>query len=241
MTIELLYPEIADLYGEHGSFMLLRQIFHDEKIVETQQEERPYFADHPVDLLYLGPTSERHQVVIIEKLRPYKERLRELIAGGCHMLFVGNAVEILGEFIETDKGMKIPCLNLYSFHAVQNFKERLNSEYMGEAQGKWQNEHKLLGFKTQFTVCHGADAGLGFAKNLRGMGMDREAAFEGLMDHNLIATYLLGPFLIMNPYFVRSWLDSMGENERTIPFFEDMVLAYERRLRDFLNPKTYLA
>lgn len=241
MVIELLYPEIADLYGEHGTFMLLRQLFHDAQIISTQQEAEPYFAKNTVHLLYLGPSSERHQRVILSKLLPYKERLRELITEGTPIFFFGNAVEILGQYIETDKGERIPCLGLYGFHAKQNFKERLNSEYMGLGQGKWQNPHPLIGFKTQFTACHGADPALALAKNQRGMGMDRAAAFEGLCDQNLIATYLLGPFLVMNPYFLRQWLDEIGEKDRVIPFYEDMVAAYERRCREFLNPKTYLA
>lgn len=241
MIIELLYPEIADLYGEHGTFMLLRQMFHDATIIETQQEERPHFADHTVDVLYLGPSSERHQAVIIEKLLPYKERLQACIAAGSHILFVGNAVEVLGQYVETDKGVKIPCLGLYPFHAVQNFKERLNSEYLGEAQGQWSSKNPVIGFKTQFTACHGAEREMAFCHNQRGIGMDRQVDFEGLIDNNLIAIYLVGPFLVMNPYFVRAWLDNMGENDRAIPFFDSMVEAYTRRLKDFQNPKTYLA
>ncbi len=241
MKIEILYPDMADLYGEQGSFMILKQTFPDCEIVETRFQSRPLFADEKVDILYLGPSSEKRQAMIIEQLMPYKEALRTRIEEGCYALFIGNALEVLGQYVEDDKGKRQAALGLYDFHAKQEFRTRLNTEYMGEAQQQWAHEKPILGFKTQFSVCHGADENKALAKNLRGIGMDREASFEGFCDHNLVATYLVGPFLAMNPYFLRTWLDHMGEKDREIPFYDVMIEAYTRRLADFSNPKTYLS
>lgn len=241
MRIEYLYTEIANLYGDNGNPMLIGRIFPEAEVVRTALEDRPAFVDKAVDLLYLGPSSERAQRLILEKLRPYAQALRELIRSGAHLLFTGNALELLGQSIEDEAGERVPGLGFYPYRAKQSFRRRMNCEYMGEALGAWAGEEPLLGFKTQFSLCHGAEEERALARNLRGFGMDEAAAFEGVTEGNFIGTYLVGPFLAMNPGFLRRWLKRMGEGERPIPFYADMQAAYARRLREFENPRTYLS
>ena len=51
--------------------------------------------------------------------------------------------------------------------------------------------------------------------------------------HNVFGTYLLGPLLIMNPPFTRYLLRLLGAEPETLPFEEEIMEAYRRRLRDY--------
>jgi hypothetical protein len=50
-------------------------------IIQTPRCETPLFVseDEKIDLLYIGPTTEREQATLIEAIRPYKHPLRERI------------------------------------------------------------------------------------------------------------------------------------------------------------------
>ena len=100
-----------------------------------------------MDLVYLGPMTERGQERVIEKLMPYKERIRALIQEGRVFLFTGNAVEVLGTSIEKEDGGKIHCLGLYPLTAKRDMMHRHNSTFLGKFQGQ-----EVMGFKSQFTM-----------------------------------------------------------------------------------------
>jgi len=53
-----------------------------------------------VDLIYMGPMSESAQERVVRKLTPYKEALQQQIDSGTVMLFTGNALEVLGDYME---------------------------------------------------------------------------------------------------------------------------------------------
>ena len=46
---------------------------------ETTLNETPHFIEEDIDLIYLGSSTEKNQEIIISKLLPYKDRLKELI------------------------------------------------------------------------------------------------------------------------------------------------------------------
>ena len=91
MTIEYLYPEICNLYGDSFNIRYLRKILKDASFVETNLKSEPCFATNDVDMIYLGATTEEGQEMIIERLLPYKNRLEELIDCGKVILCTGNA------------------------------------------------------------------------------------------------------------------------------------------------------
>ena len=87
MRIEILFPETANLFGDLGNVRYLRSCLPQGEFVETALNEEPRFLTEPMDLVYLGPMTERTQEKVIEKLMPHKERIRELIEQGRVFLF----------------------------------------------------------------------------------------------------------------------------------------------------------
>ena len=53
------------------------------------------------------------QEKVIQKLLPYKTRIVEMIENNVVFLFTGNAMEILGNYIENENGTKIEALGVF--------------------------------------------------------------------------------------------------------------------------------
>ncbi|MBR6549559.1 MAG: hypothetical protein IKT68_08475 [Clostridia bacterium] len=230
MTIEILYPELGNLFGDSGNPRFLKACLPEATFVETHLTDTPAFVDQRVDLIYMGPMSESAQIKVIEALTPYKQRLTDWIEQDLPMLFIGNACEVLCEGIETPNGT-VKGLGILPYTAKQEMIKRYNGLTMGEFDGM-----TLLGFRSQFTFGYSDNKQNGFLRVTRGFGLNPTAEYEGFRLHNLIATYLLGPILVINPAFTHWLLGVMG-CDRPLPFEEELQKAYEIRLKEFNDPK----
>ncbi len=230
MKIEILFPESCNLFGDMSNMRYLKKCLPEAEFLETSFDMEPVFLTEPVDLVYLGPMTERTQERVLAKLFPHKEKLRELIESGAVFFFTGNAMELLGSYIETDDGRRIDCLNLFPFHARRDMMHRHNSTFLGSFQGK-----ELMGFKSQFTFAYPEGELTGLFPVKKGVGLNPKCGFEGIRSHNFFGTYLLGPLLLLNPDFTRYLLSCMGAETAALAFPEEMEAAYEARLKDFLE------
>ena len=102
MKIEVLFPEFGNLFGDSSNISYLRKCMPEAEIIETDINSKPAFVSQDVNLIYLGPSSERAQEIIIKKLKPYKEKIEELIENNTVFLFTGNSIEVLGKYIENE-------------------------------------------------------------------------------------------------------------------------------------------
>ncbi len=230
MTIEILYPELGNLFGDTGNVRFLKQCLPEATFVETHLSDQPAFATQDVDLIYMGPMSEQAQLLVIDALKPHLERFQQLVEQDLPMLLIGNACEVFANAIETPEGT-VNGLGLLPFTAKQEMIQRFN----GLTMGKFENM-TLLGFRSQFTFGFGDNQDKGFIKVIRGVGLNPDAQYEGFKVHNLIATYLLGPILIINPCFTH-WLFQVMGCDRPLPFEDELNKAYQIRLKEFQNPK----
>ncbi|MDD3222596.1 MAG: hypothetical protein EOM34_00205 [Clostridia bacterium] len=232
MRIEILFPEYCNLFGDLGNIMYLKACMPDAEFIETSINSEPVFATEEVNLIYMGPMSERAQEKVIAKLMPYKERIEELIQAKQVFLFTGNAMEVLfREIIDGER--TIPGLNIFDFSAVRDYAHRYNGNFYGEF-----NERKLVGCKTQFTMAYGANEHSFFAKGIRGIGINKNTFYEGVRRKNFYGTYLVGPLLVMNPYFTQYLMYHMGIEEPKLAYAEAIKTAYRQRLTELENKKT---
>lgn len=228
MIVEILYPEYANLYGDPGNVRYLQRCLPDAEFVNTPMHGEPAFATQEVSLVYMGPMSESAQEKVIARLRPYAARLRELVEQGVVFLFTGNAMEVLGEAIENEDGTRIEGLGLLPIVAKRDMMHRYADAYKGRFE-----DMAIVGFKAQFTMAYPTKGDEGFIRTEHGVGLNRQMTGEGVRIHNLFGTYLLGPLLILNPPFTRYLLGLMGVALATLPFEEEAMEAYRRRLMDF--------
>lgn len=228
MTIEVLYPELGGLYGDMANVRYLQACVPEAEVLYTDNQTRPRFVDQQVDLLYLSSMPEPYQVMAIERLRPYVRQLMERIEGGMAVLATGNALELFGEYI-LDQGQRIPCLNCFPFHAERNMDQRHNSMFLGRFE-----DIPVVGYKSQFSFCYGSFPAP-FLTVTGGFGNNPKDITEGFRFHNLFATYLLGPFLVLNPLFTKYLLGLLGHHG-PLAFEPEVLAAYEFRLRHLEEP-----
>ena len=228
MKIEILFPEFCNLFGDTYNMIYLEKTLPDAEFIRTPIGGAVRFTEEPVDLVYMGPMTERMQERVIEKLRPLKAKIQAAIDRGTVFLFTGNALEVFGDYIENEDGSRIECLGLYRLFAKRDMMHRHNSDFEGTFEGE-----TVMGFKTQFTMAYTPDESLGLFKKVKGVGLNRKAAWEGIRLHNFFGTYLVGPILVMNPPFTKYLLRLLGAGDVPLAFEKENMEAYAQRKKDF--------
>ena len=228
LKIEILFPEFCNLYGDISNMKYLKKCLPNANFIETAFDEEPSFVKEKVNFIYLGPMTENMQEKVITKLKPYKERIEELIEENVIFLITGNAIEIFGKYIENEDGSKIEALGIFDIYAKRDMLHRHNSIFIG----KWESID-IVGFKSQFTFAYGNNEENYFAKVEKGIGLNKESKLEGIMKNNFIGTYLIGPILILNPLFTEKLLEKIGVNKENLAYAEDVKAAYNQRLDEF--------
>ncbi|MDO4810304.1 MAG: hypothetical protein Q3985_00015 [Eubacteriales bacterium] len=227
MTIEILYPELCNLYGDRGNMQYLRHCVEAE-FIETGLTDTPYFATHKVDMVYLGSMTEKSQQRIIDRLRPYTARLQEMVEQDVVFLLTGNAMEVFGRCIETESGDQIEALGLFDVSAKRIIPQRANSLFVGTFQ-----EQQIVGYVSRFGHLSGVTEKNRLFKVEKGLGSSPDCPWEGFHTHHVFATYLLGPLLVLNPDFTRYLLGLLGVKEAQIAFPDAVERAYRLRLEEY--------
>ena len=230
MKIEILYPEVNNLYGDLANIEYLAKCT-DCEIINTAVFTEPAFIKEDVDLLYMASCTEKGQTLACKSLLPYKEELVKRIKDGKVTLFTGNALEILGKYIENDDKTKEEMLGIYDYYAVRRMLKRHNSLYLGKFQDK-----EIVGFKSIFAFTYGYNGEYLFDTE-RGIGNNDKTMNEGVKDHNFMATYITGPLLILNPDFTKYLLKLLGVNNPSLAYEEEAYEAYNERVKQFKDPK----
>lgn len=221
MVIEILYPDICNLYGDRGNILFLKENLSNSTTIETKVNEVPYFVNHNVDMLYMGSASEAKQSMIIDRLKPYKDRIIELINQDKMFLLTGNSLEIFAKNIYENGIVINTGLAILDVEVERNYQKRVNSIFKGKYQ-----DLTILGFQSQFDS---------YKSNMEplfemeyGINSFSKKHFEGVKYKNLIATTLLGPLLILNPEFSLKIL-----NMTELKYQSQLFSAYNKRLEDF--------
>ena len=228
MKIEILFPQNCNLFGDLSNMHYLRKCLPDAQFVETDLNEEPLFVREKVDMIYLGPMTERSQELVLERLRPHKERLWELINQNTLFLFTGNALELMGEYIIKDDGSRINCLGIFPLYAKRDMMHRHNSIFLGTFEGQ-----PVMGFKSQFTMAYPKSKSLELFPVEKGVGLNKNCSFEGVRYGKFFGTYLLGPILLLNPPFTKYLLKCLGVENAHLALEQEVQAAYEKRLADF--------
>ena len=236
INIEVLFPEVGNLYGDLGNIDYLRRVSDEINIIEDDLVSEPYFLNNTPDLIYMGTMTESSQVLVTEKLRPYTDRIKELIEKGVYFLFTGNAFEVFMERIEDKDSGVTECLGILPAYAKRDMMNRFNSLYLGTYEAE-DVDITIVGYKSQFT--HGyltRDDVRPVFETRRGPGLDPELKGEGIRINNFMGTYIIGPVLVLNPLFTRKLLCELGLKDFRLPFEEDAMKAYEARVEEYSDP-----
>lgn len=227
MKIEVLFPELANLFGDVWNHRYLARCLPEAELIETALGDTPRFAEEKVDLIIMGAMTESAQERVIKKLMPYRDRLRSLIDGGTVFLMTANAGEVFCEYIENEDGSRVAGLGLVPLHAKRDMLHRFNAIELCEFEGM-----ELVGFKAEFSQLYGDNGAIAFAGVKYGCGINKGSKLEGVRINNYFSTSMVGPFVMMNPPFVKYLLRLLGVDSPVLPFEDTAMAAYEARLAD---------
>lgn len=226
MKIEVLFPEMANLFGDCWNYRYLRECLPEAEFIYTALGDEPAFLSGEVSLVYMGAMTERGQELAVNKLMPHKERIAELVDAGTVFLMTSNAGEVFCDYIENEDGTRIEGLGIFHLHAKRDMMHRHNSTVLGSFEGM-----ELVGFKAEFSQLYGENESP-FAAMSFGTGMNAVSKLEGVRINNFFSTSIVGPFLLMNPLFVKYLMKLLGVNEPKLAYEDVIMAAYEKRLAD---------
>jgi len=231
MRCEVLFPEVCHLCGDGMNIRYLCQSCEAAEVIETPLNARPAFLSGGVDLVYLGSATEDGLRRIVASLLPYRQEIEQRIDEGQWMLLTGNALDVLGEYVDCDDGWRLDGLGILPTHAEYHMMDRHNSFFLGTFEdGDFSTE--IVGFKSLFGHTYGAGQEEPLFTLTRGVGRYPGCGVEGFRRNHLMATYLTGPLLILNPPFTGWLLRQLGCDGA--PAFEEAAMEnYRRRLEEF--------
>lgn len=233
LKIEVLFPEICNLFGNMYNIKYLEKSVQDIEIIYTSLTDTPKFVDEKVDMIYMAPMTENSQELVIEKLKPYTDKIKNLVEQNQLFLVIGNALEIFGKYIENEDGSRIEGLGITDLYAKRDMMHRYNSLFLGKIE-----DIKIVGFKSQFAMSYGDNSSNYLFDALKGPGINEASKFEGIRINNFMGTYVLGPILVLNPYFTKYLLKLIGIKDINLAYEEEAVSCYKIRLKEFENPET---
>ena len=152
----------------------------------------------------------------------------DLISKGVVFLMTGNTFEIMGNYIKKPDGEKIEALGIVDFYSERTIPKRNNSLFLGEFNGM-----EIVGYTSRFSHSYGIKEQDGFINVTKGYGSFENSKNEGIRRNNLYGTYLLGPFLIQNPLFTEYLMKQLGVEMPELAFKDDIMKAYDVRLKEF--------
>ncbi len=232
MKIEVLFPEICNLFGDLYNANYLAQSCGAE-ILRTPLKSKPHFVSEKPDLIYMGSMSERSQELAVTALNAHKDRLIELIASGANILVTGNAMELFAKRIDSDDGSSFEALGIFDFIAKREMMNRYNALYVGTF-----GDMDVVGFKSQFSHAYGLKDIPPLFETVRGDGRNRSEKPEGIHVNNFMATYVLGPLILLTPPFAKYLLSLIGAEEPALAFEDAALEAYHHRVKEFKDPST---
>jgi hypothetical protein len=229
MKIEILYPEVANLFGDSQNIQYLKLCLPEAEFIETDLNARPAFADQDVDMVYMGPMTEKTQEKVIDRLRPFTDRLREMIDRDVLFLLTGNAGEVfLQQIHNVTYGTTVPGLNLFDLTVETDMFHRYNGKTLGTFE-----DIEVVGFRSQFSMIYGENASRYFLACERGIGLNPQSSYEGLHVHHFFATAVLGPILPLNPLFTKKLLQLLDADPSSLALEQEAMQAYEARRTEF--------
>ncbi len=187
MKIEVLFPDLCNLYGDNGNVQYLAASLPEAEVVLPATWRRPGLPKSRWISFTWVPCRRQARSWPFSASCPHRQALRQYVESGKVLLATGNALELFGAYIQ-DGTRKIPTLGLFPCHAVRDMEQRHNSMFLGTF-----GDMKIVGARSQFSYSCG-EVAHPFLQVTGGYGIDLKSKMEGIHYKNFFATYLLGPF-----------------------------------------------
>jgi len=196
-----LYPEQMNIYADRGNVIFLRQRCAWRGIGFSYEAAGvgEGFDPDAHDLIYIGGGQDRDQLAVAEDMRRSKRgAISAALADGASLLAVCGGYQLLGSHYQLGE-RRIEGLGLANLETIREEGERLIGNVSIEVD-LGSGPRVLAGFEN-----HGGRTYLGtgaepLGRVLHGHGNNGKDGGEGVLNGNLIGTYLHGPLLPKNAW-----------------------------------------
>jgi CobQ-like glutamine amidotransferase family enzyme len=202
-----LYPDLMNIYADRGNLLVLERRCRWRGIPFTVSASGLGDRLDPdgADLYYLGGGQDRDQKLCALDLAEIKrDALHAAAARGAVILAVCGGYQLLGHSYQLGDDT-LPGIGLVDLITIRSDEPRLIGNVAIEVELEPGALRVLAGFEN-----HGGRTSLGLNEKplgrvLKGYGNNGSDGYEGVIQRNVIGTYLHGPLLPKNVWFA-DWL-----------------------------------
>ena len=232
IKIAHLYYDIMNLYGENGNVKYLAHKLEEQNfkvdIHFLTIDDRIDFNKY--DIFYIGTGNEESITYVLEDLQKYKQDIKQAINNNKYFILTGNALELFAKKIIKNK-KRLKSINVLDYIVTYEDFRIVGEQYYESPL----IEQKIIGFQNRSSTIFYEKESL--FKVIKGTGYNPKAKTEGITKKNVFATYLLGPFLVRNPYFTDYLVQKIctEQNQKyTLPNYTDPAYkAYHEYIKNF--------
>lgn len=195
LTILQLYPDEMNIYGDWGNTLTLikRAEWHGFEVQHIDYNAGDDFPND-VDIIIGGGGQDSGQLKIQEDLQKIAPKLHQLATSGTPMLVICGMYQLFGRFFKTAGGEILKGIEIFNAETHAG-PERMIGNVIIESK-KFGD---IVGYENHSgqTFIDPGSAPLG--RVVRGAGNNGKDESEGLIENNVIGTYLHGSLLPKNP------------------------------------------
>ena len=202
IKIAYLYYDLMNLYGENGNIRYLVKMLEDQLVdikVDYLTIGDKITSDY--DIYYMGTGSEENASIVLEDIKKYKKELEIAINNNKYFIITGNSLDFFGTTININNKFTDALDILPYIVKIDTNKERI----VGEQYYKCDLiNHSVIGFENRYSTISSIGEGIDTLFDvIDGVSYDGDYDIkkEGIKYNNFYGTYLIGPFLVRNPYF----------------------------------------
>ena len=219
MKILHLYYDLMNLYGEYGNIKCLKKHMQDQgfdvKVDKVSIGDK--FEIDNYDFIYCGSGLESSLKVALEDLKKHRNELIRAIDNNKHILFTGNAMELLGDSIDCAEGLKIVPIKTKTG----------DKRYTGDVVMFNKEFGEVVGFINKSTTIYEDKEHYLFTYVFKDANLNDGSEKEGYMINKLIGTHVIGPILVKNPRLMRFYVEDIAKTLNKNFVYKDIDYPYE--------------
>ena len=201
LKLAVIYPKYLNANGDSGNIMMLKQRaeINGLKFIASQIDISDKIEPQKYDFFYIGGQQDEFNPIVIKEIIPQREAFFSIKDSGKTLLGVCFGYQILGKnYTQYQTNEQIQCLGLLDFFTVEKAKRKTGNVTSKMA---FMTPNYLVGFENHKGATYLERGVNPLAYIDIGYGNNGSDKTEGVMENNIIGTYLSGPMLPRNVYF----------------------------------------
>ena len=228
LSLAHIYPNLLNFYGDNGNVLAIKKRCEwrniELEVVEINECDN---ISANYDIYFLGGAIPNLQKIAAKKLLKQKENIINAAKNGAVILGISEGFELLGEYFQYKNEEKIEGLGLLDAYSVES-----ETKFVGNITAKcdFLTPKEIVGFENHSMQTFLKEPTLHLAQIVKG-----KLKTEGARKHNVIGTYLHGPFLPKNPHFTDYLIElalekKYGKKINLEPLNDEIELNMYKRL-----------